>query len=287
MDKLYHWLTHGISPGNLIRMTAWYDRFIMAHQTPSLHASLSPTAQATRLGENYWRLEIPASATRRYRLSQLDDHTGLKRREFLWKPPLSLNLQARLSAADLPGTWGFGFWNDPFSFLIAYGGSLGRFPTLPQAAWFFHASPQNYLSFRDDLPANGFLAATFRSQNIPAAMLAVAAPALGFTLFPRTARLMRGLIRRVVSQDSLSIKIDPTQWHKYALFWEDGQIIFSVDEMQIFQTTVIPQPPLCLVIWIDNQYAALPPMGRLKYGTQPNPEPAWMEVRDIAFDYDG
>ena len=37
-------------------------------------------------------------------------------------------------------------------------------PTVPQAAWFFWSSPASYLSFRDDLPANGMLAQTFRSE---------------------------------------------------------------------------------------------------------------------------
>jgi hypothetical protein len=150
----------------------------MAHRPPDLHTSLSPSAQAIKLAEGHWRLEIPASSKSSYRLAQLDDHVGLKRKEFFWKTPLSFKLEARLSAQDLPGTWGFGVWNEPFSFLIAYGGKLTRFPTLPQAAWFFHASPQNYLSFRDDLPANGLLAATFHSKNIPTILLTLASPAL-------------------------------------------------------------------------------------------------------------
>ena len=44
---------------------------------------------------------------------------------------------------------------------------------------------------------------------------------------------------------------------------------------------IAPHGRLSLVIWIDNQYAALPPVGRLRYGTLPNPAPAWMEIRDF------
>ncbi|NJD58184.1 MAG: hypothetical protein C3F13_01795 [Anaerolineales bacterium] len=253
----------------------------MAKQPPNLHTSLSPTAQVSELGVNHWHLQIPADAGYGYRLAQLDDHAGLRRKNFVWKPPLSLQLQARVSNQHLPGTWGFGFWNDPFSFLIAYGGRLSRFPTLPQAAWFFHASPHNYLSFRDDLPASGFLAATFRSINLPAILLALAAPAIGFTIIPQAARYIRRLIRRMVSQDAAALEIDVTQWHSYGIKWETELLIFTVDDKPVMQTQVLPQPPLSLVIWIDNQYAALPPVGRLKFGTLPNPEPTWMEIRDI------
>jgi hypothetical protein len=119
-----------------------------------------------KLGEGHWHLEIPASSKRGYHLAQLDDHGSFRRGDFRWKPPLTLRLQARVSAQELPGTWGFGFWNDPFSFLIGAQGMVPRLPALPDAAWLFYASPQNYLSFRDDLPAYGFLAATFRSLPI-------------------------------------------------------------------------------------------------------------------------
>jgi hypothetical protein len=37
------------------------------------------------------------------------------------------------------------------------------------------------------------------------------------------------------------------------------------------------------VLWIDNQYAALPPKGRLSFGTLPVPQPAWIEIADIKF----
>jgi hypothetical protein len=253
----------------------------MLPQPPDLHASLSPTAQVIKLGENHWRLELPASTIKAYRLAQLDDHGKLNRRDFNWRPPLTLTLEARLSAKDHPGTWGFGFWNEPFSFLIAYGGKPSRFPTLPQAAWFFHASPQNYLSFRDNLPANGLMTATFRSKTIPAALLALASPALGFALIPPTARFIRRLLRGLISQSACSLDIDVTQWHDYSLQWVSGQVSFTLDGIPVMYTGIAPTSPLSLVIWIDNQYAAFAPGNRLKYGTLPNPQPAWMEIKDI------
>ena len=144
-----------------------------------------------KIGENSWHLEIPARSTGGYRLAQLDDHGSLQRRDFPWKPPLTLSMEARVSAQVLPGTWGFGLWNDPFSLMLAYNKLVPRLPTFPDAAWFFHASPENYLSIRNDLPANGFLAATFRSKKMPFALLALASPILALAFIPGFAQLVR------------------------------------------------------------------------------------------------
>jgi hypothetical protein len=56
---------------------------------------------------------------------------------------------------------------------------------------------------------------------------------------------------------------------------------FSQDGYELLSTNIVPHPPLSLVIWIDNQYVALPPAGRLRYGYLPNTEPAFMEIRQI------
>ena len=55
-----------------------------------------------------------------------------------------------------------------------------------------------------------------------------------------------------------------------------------MDGVEILHTDIAPSGPMSLVIWVDNQYAALPPNSRLRYGTLPNPEPAWMEIRELS-----
>ena len=79
------------------------------------------------------RLSIPAGAAGEYRLAQLDDTQHLPRSEFRWQSPCILELRARVSAADLPGTWGFGLWNDPFSASLGVGGGREncRFSQMP------------------------------------------------------------------------------------------------------------------------------------------------------------
>jgi hypothetical protein len=254
----------------------------MASFTHGLKSTQSRDGRVEKLGEASWHLEIPANANCGYRLAQLDDHGNLPRGNFPWQPPLRLSLQARASTQMIPGTWGFGLWNDPFSFLLAFNRLVPRLPTLPQAAWFFHASSHNYLSFRDDLPANGFLAATFRAKKIPTLSLLLASPILVLTLLPRTAQVVRRLLCHFIQQDTSLVPTDVTQWHTYQMEWDLNQVRFSLDGTQILLSRFSPSGPLSLVIWVDNQYASLPPNGRLRYGTLPNPEPAWLEIREFS-----
>ena len=59
---------------------------------------------------------------------------------------------------------------------------------------------------------------------------------------------------------------------------------FEVDGHTAFETTVTPYGPLGFVLWIDNQYAALPPDGKLGFGSLENPEATWIEVRGMNLD---
>ena len=230
-------------------------------------------------GQDTWRLEIPAGSKAGYRLAQLEDYTNLRRQAFLWNPPAKLSLRARSSDQEIPGTWGFGLWNDPFSASLGLGGGSRGLPALPNAAWFFFASPPNYLSLRDDLPAQGALAATFRSPNVPGLLLALSVPILPFLFLPAAARQLRRLGQRFVRQDARAMALDPTQWHTYTIAWKKERIDFEVDGEQIFATQIVPRGPLGLVIWVDNQFAALPPNGRLAFGNLDNPKTAWIEIK--------
>jgi hypothetical protein len=253
----------------------------MYSKQPVLRVNVTTGSQVTSLKGGGWHLEIPAGPGGHYRLAQLDDYTRQPRRSLPWTPPVTLRLQARLSAPSLPGTWGFGFWNDPFALSLGVGGASRRFPALPNAAWFFYASAPNYLSFRDDKPAQGLLSAVFRSLALPAPLLALGAPFGALLLWAPTAKLMRRLLRTFISEDAASLDTNPARWHTYCLHWGGEQLSFELDEQPVFQTAVRPNPPLGLVLWIDNQYASLPPGGRLRIGYQPNPEPAWLEITNL------
>jgi len=219
-----------------------------------------------------WRLTIPAGPAGEYRVAQLDDYAGLPRGKFPSRPPRTLSLRARVSPGFDAGTWGFGFWNDPF------GVSLRPFrplSALPNAAWFFFASKQNYLSFRDDKPAQGFLAQVFRAQSFDVRLV----PAV--LAFPFARRATRRWLGRMIDEDGSALSVDPVQWHAYSLRWGEERVVFEVDGAVVLETPVSPRPPLGLVIWIDNQYAAFTPEGRMGGGILKLDAPAWLEIENV------
>lgn len=258
--------------------------FILTIMIPGLESRCNGSAEICELENGRWRLEIPAGPAGAYRWAQLDDYMGQRRKDFLWRQspgPLRLKLRVRVSAADLPGTWGFGFWNDPFNASLGVGGTTARLPALPNTAWFFYAGEPNYLAFRDDHPAQGFLAASFASPQIPSLALAPGLLALPLLAVRPTARLLRRAASRVIGEAGALIPVDPVQWHGYRLELSKGRAVFWVDDNEVLATSVSPSGPLGLLIWIDNQYAAFPPSGKLAMGTSPNPQPAWLEMEDI------
>ena len=240
----------------------------------------SPDAQVQTLSEGHWRLSIPAGRAGSYRVAQLDDYHNLRRTDFNWQQPLSFSCEIRASGQDLPGTWGVGLWNDPFGFGIAQG-AVRLLPAFPNAAWFFFASEPNYLSFRDDVPAVGQLAGVFRSPKLPVWAFIpegiVLAPLL---LIPPAARWLRRLASNLIQEDAASLTLDPREWHHYQIDWGEDKVSFWVDGQTVFETDCLPNGPLGLVLWIDNQYAAWGPDGRLKYGTLQS-QSAWIEIREL------
>ena len=224
--------------------------------------------------QNGFKLTIPSGDKEHYRIAQLDDYAKLTRKQFPAHLPRNLSLCARASAESISGTWGFGLWNDPFGLSIGYGGKPFHLPTLPNAIWFFHASQENYLSFGDK-PGNGFLAQAFRSPVFPPVRLARVGAMLPFSRIKA-----RALMSKIVEEDGVRLGVDVTEWHGYRFEWSPKRSAFWVDDALVLETSVVPRPPLGLVIWIDNQYAAWRPDGKLGFGILGNDE-AWLEVKEI------
>ncbi len=249
-----------------------------------MDARATKNASVEKLADG-WRLGIGAGDASSYRDAQLDDYSGLRRSRFPHRPStalrteFSLSLVARTSTSSAAGTWGFGLWNDPFGLSLGLGGNPFRFPALPNAAWFFYASPQNYLSFKSGqsqriVPANGFMAQTFRAPKFHPLLI----PA-GLALpFSRVAT--RNLLGRVIDEDSSALSVDTTQWHRYRLEWSPQGVTWDVDEVRVFESAVSPHPPLGVIIWIDNQYAAFTPEGKISGGVLGSGE-EWLEVEEI------
>jgi len=223
--------------------------------------------------EKGYLLRIPSGDSSSYRFAQIDDYLGLARKKFPHHS-LTLSLRARTSAYPISGTWGFGLWNDPFGMSLGFGGNKFRLPTLPNTAWFFGASKENYLSFQYDYPANGFIAQSFRSPKFHPYLI------LAGLAFPFRKIQTRRYLSEIIVEDSASLSLDPTEWHSYQLEWGPKQVIWKVDDTQVFKSSVSPNPPLGLVIWIDNQFASFTPDGKLAFGILENEE-VWLEIADL------
>jgi hypothetical protein len=223
--------------------------------------------------DNGWRLGIQQGDSLSYRDAQLDDYSQLPRHKFPHQT-ISLSLRAKASSSSAAGTWGFGLWNDPFGLSLGFGGSSLRLPALPNAVWFFYASPENYLSFTDNKPAQGFLAQTFHSPKFHPLLF----PA-GLAL-PFSRKTTRKLLSKIIDEDGVALNVDVTQWHAYKLDWSLRRALFYVDDGLVFKSSVSPNPPLGVIIWIDNQYAAFTPDGKIAFGVLEGKD-EWLEIEEL------
>jgi hypothetical protein len=67
-----------------------------------------------------------------------------------------------------------------------------------------------------------------------------------------------------IKQDVKSTNHDSSKFHHYQLDWKRNEATFYLDGVEIFHSSIVPLCPLGLVIWIDNQFAALPPNSKIK-----------------------
>ncbi|MBN1643161.1 MAG: hypothetical protein JXA09_18150 [Anaerolineae bacterium] len=218
------------------------------------------------------------STRRRMTVAQIDDYQRLPRRQYRWRPPLTMCVRARFShpARQLVGTAGFGFWNDPFMM-------TGRtWPALPRALWFFYASPPSNIALDRDVPGCGWKAATIDAARPRALRWAPLAPllvplmnlrAIYQALWPR--------IQRDLGICEASLDLDMTAWHDYRLDWDPDAVRFVVDG-QTAAVCAAPCGPLGFVLWLDNQYLVITPWGRLRYGWLDAPGRQWMQVAQLS-----
>lgn len=205
-------------------------------------------------------LTTNATPAGQYSDAQISDY---HRSDFRWQPPLRLTVRAS-ATADLRGTAGFGFWNQPFM--------PGQFRLrLPQAVWFFFSSPPNNMTLAQGVPGPGWKAATINARRWQFATLLPAAP-LGLLLMRIPA-----LYRRLwpIGQRALGVSehlLDSSllfATHTYSLDWYKDKIVFAVDGGVIHQTPSAPGGPLGFVAWVDNQYAIVTPQGNFGAGVVP------------------
>jgi hypothetical protein len=231
-----------------------------------------PPEVSSRAGSN---LSFPdtilrLAPTRAYADAQLDDTAGRARRDLHWRPPLRFSLRARASASAPPGTFGFGFWNDPFSISLGQGGAARKLPAAPQCAWFFHGEPPLDLPLKPGVPGSGWKAATLRFRRVPMPLLApLAAGGVLLASLPFLRRPLFACARAFYHAEEALLPTDPAEWHAYAIEWRLGGIRFFVDDLLVLESEFPPHPPLGLVLWIDNQYAIASPAKGFGFGVLP------------------
>lgn len=251
----------------------------MVIRTEVRHANGGKVIGSTEQG---YHLSLPALPARKYGLAQLDDYLHLARRQFSHQPPLRMRLEARVSKQTMPGTWGFGFWNDPFSFGFGGGGMARVLPVLPSAVWYFYGSEENHLSLRDDHPGSGFHAKVFSSSRLPSITALLAVPGIPLLFWPAAVRLLRRIAQRLIKEAAVPISVCVDRWHSYELLWQEDEVVFSVDQITLFKTTVSPRGRLGLVIWIDNQFFRLDPGGKVGFGVLDVTEAQWLEIQRLS-----
>lgn len=221
------------------------------------------------------RCALDPSSGSQYSDAQITDYQGLPRRAFPWSPPLRLTVRAWAShdADVLKGTAGFGFWNEPF-----VPGAHDR-PHLPQAVWFFFASPPSNMALAQGVPGWGWKAAVFDATRWPFLALMPLAP-IGFLMMriPPLYRRLWPVGQRSLHVSEAALSVSLTRPHTYELEWLTDRVIFRVEGEEVRVAPYSPRGPLGFIAWIDNQYAIVTPQGHFKFGVVATAERQWIAL---------
>jgi len=238
-------------------------------------------------GETTLRMSIEAAGN--YSDAQIDDYGQLPRSQFPWRPPLRLEVRARagLPAANpagaveqpgtLRGTAGFGFWNYPFSV-------RGDMLMLPEAIWFFYASPPSNMALVPGMPGWGWKAQVVHSMRRGAA---AAVLPLGITMalgrLTGNSRPAGRWMQRLTGAHEALLPVTMTEWHTYTIIWQPQAAHFLVDGETVLRAPFPPTRSLGFVAWLDNQYAIATPRGIVRFGAV-DCRPQWFELDSVRID---
>lgn len=224
-----------------------------------------------------------------YADAQIDDYGTRARSAFPWRPPLRMEVLARssLPAATttrtgehspvLRGTAGFGFWNYPFSI-------RGDVLMLPEAVWFFYASPPSNMALVPGVSGWGWKAQVIHSMR-PGALAATLPMALSasFALFTGEIRPAARWMQRLTGAHEALLDVEMADWHTYALEWQPEAATFWVDDQEVLRAPQPPTRPLGFVAWLDNQFAIATPRGAFRFGTVSS-GPQWFEIDKLSIE---
>ncbi len=232
------------------------------------------------------RMTLSSAQQGQYSDAQIDDYAGRTRSDFPWRPPLRMEIRAcsSLPAATpestsestdvLRGTAGFGFWNYPFSV-------RGDILMLPEAIWFFYASPPSNMALVPGLPGWGWKAQVVHSMRAEALLATLpTALATGWARLTGHTQPAARWLQRLSGAHEALLTADMTIWHTYVLEWYPTEALFWVDGVLVLRAPQPPTRPLGFVAWLDNQYAIATPHGTLRFGTVSS-GPQWLALDTV------
>ena len=231
------------------------------------------------------RMAFELARQGQYTDAQIDDYSNLSRSNFPWRPPLRMRVIARSSlpaatlrynesGGTLQGTAGFGFWNYPFSV-------QGDILMLPEAVWFFYASPPSNMALVPYIPGWGWKAQVVHTMNLGSLAATVPlAATIAFGLLTGKTRPAARWMQKVAGACEAILPVEMNEWHTYTLEWQRNEALFWVDDQLVLRSPQSPTRPLGFVAWLDNQYAIATPRGVLRFGTVSS-GPQWLELESV------
>jgi len=232
------------------------------------------------------RMAFESAFQGQYSDAQIDDYSNVSRSDYPWRSPLRMRVIARSSlpaatygnidesTSNLRGTAGFGFWNYPFSV-------KGDILMLPEAVWFFYASPPSNMALVPGIPGWGWKAQVVHSMQ-PSSLAATVplAATIAFGLLTGKTRPAARWMQKVSGACEAILPVAMNEWHNYTLEWQHSEVLFWVDNRLILRSPQSPTRPLGFVAWLDNQYAIATPRGVLRFGTVSS-GPQWLELESV------
>lgn len=152
---------------------------------------------------------------------------------------------------------------------------------LPEAVWFFYASPPSNMALVPNIPGWGWKAQVIHAMR-PGALLATLPTALATgwgRLSQNSAPAARWLQKLSGAQEAL-LPVDMTSWHTYTLEWRQELAQFWVDGTLVLRAPHPPNRALGFIAWLDNQYAVATPRGILRFGATPTAA-EWFAIDSI------
>lgn len=189
-------------------------------------------------------------------VAQIDDYLNRPRSEYLWTPPLTLRMRARvtLPSSRLLGTAGFGFWNNMAPLWSDH------MEVMPNWIWFNFASAQSTFSITNG-PPNGWKASIVTGGRGGEKTLSWSKTLQQVPILGRAANRVR-----LPAREAGLEHWDFTAWHDFEIHWLREMIHLRIDGEEVLEARIRQPIPLAFVAWMDNNFASVRSNGEMELG---------------------